>query len=113
MKELVQGTTTSPTTLQDQRNLELAGRIAIRMPKRRGSNQRTEVGGQRSEVGGQRSEVRGKKRRKGFSCGSGFPRPACPGRSPGEPVEGQPRSCALNDFYGFYDFYDLTDSLSP
>ena len=49
MKELVQGTTNSPTTSQDQRNLELAGRIAIRMPKRRGSNQRSEVRGRRSE----------------------------------------------------------------
>jgi len=51
--------------------------------------------GQKSEVGGQRSEGRRQK----FYCGSGFPRPACPGRSPGEfacPelvewVEGQPR----------------------
>jgi hypothetical protein len=50
MKELVQGITNSPTTSQDQRNLELAGRVAIRMPKRRGSNQRSEVRGQRSEI---------------------------------------------------------------
>ena len=49
MKELVQGTTNSPTTSQNQGNLELAGRIAIRMPKRRGSNQRSEVRGRRSE----------------------------------------------------------------
>ena len=62
MKELVQGTTNSPTTSQNQGNLELAGRIAIRMPKRRGSNHPPSPDGfgapRRSEVGGQRTEFR-------------------------------------------------------
>jgi len=71
-------------------------------------NGETEIRGQRSDVRNQRTEDRRQRAgdrnqkseeiSKGFSCGSGFPRPACPGRSPGEPVEGQPRSCALNDF---------------
>ena len=54
------------------------------------------TGWQRAEVGGQKSEIR----RQQFSCESGFPRPACPGRNPGELVEGQPRSC---DFNGLND----------
>jgi|GEM_PF-2338756 len=48
---------------------------------------------------GRRSEVRDQKaeeRRKGFSCGSGFPRP--------ELVEGQPRTFGLKGFNDFYDF---------
>jgi hypothetical protein len=34
MSELVQGTTNSLATLQEQRNLKLVGRTAIRMPER-------------------------------------------------------------------------------
>jgi hypothetical protein len=44
------------------RGLGLVGCDAIRMPERRGSNQRSEIRRQRTEVGGQRSEVRGKKK---------------------------------------------------
>jgi hypothetical protein len=53
----------------------------------------------------QSAEGSGKNKRKRFYCGSGFPRP--------EPVEGQPRSCALKDFYEFNDlncFNDFSDA---
>jgi hypothetical protein len=46
----------------------------------------------------QQAEERGQTtEKKRFGCGSCFPRP--------EPVEGQPRSCALNDLNGFNDFH--------
>jgi hypothetical protein len=62
--------------------------------------------GQREDCGLRIADFK-KSRKQRFSCGSGVPRPACPGHSPGEPVEGQTRSCALNDFYDFNAFYDL------
>jgi len=46
------------------------------------------------------SRQRTEERRKGFFCGSGFPRP--------EPVEGQPRSYDFNDFNDFNGFNELT-----
>ncbi|MBW2580146.1 MAG: hypothetical protein JRD00_04215 [Deltaproteobacteria bacterium] len=67
-------------------------------------NGETEIRGQRSEVRDQRKEMAGVR----FShieilLWERLPRPACPGRSPGELVEGQPR---------FWRFNDLTEHIS-
>ena len=52
---------------------------------------------------GRGQSLKSKERRKGFFCGSGFPRP--------ELVEGQPRSCDFSDLNDFNDFSGLDDLL--